>query len=65
MLIREEVLNAIDKHHQSECDKVIQDLVKESKVMAALYVVRSVEHGLLAPQMLSKTKSSLQKSKTT
>ena len=38
--IREEVLSAIDKHHESECNKVIQDMAKGSKVMATLYFVK-------------------------
>ena len=38
--VREEVLDAIDKHHQGECNKIIQDMVDGSKVMAALYVVK-------------------------
>lgn len=38
--IREDVLNAIDEHHRSECNKVIQDMVKGSRIMAALYVIK-------------------------
>ena len=38
--IQEEVLNAIDKHHQGECNKIIQDMVDGSKMMAILYFVK-------------------------
>lgn len=38
--IRDEVLNAIDEHHQNECNKVIQDMVKGRGLLAALYVTK-------------------------
>ena len=38
--IQEEVLNAIDNHHQSECNKVIQDMTKGREIMAVLYFVK-------------------------
>ena len=38
--VRDEVLNAIDEHHRSECNKVIQDMVKGSALIAAFYAVK-------------------------
>lgn len=38
--VRDEVLNAIDEHHRSECNKAIKDMVKGNVLMAALYAVK-------------------------
>ena len=65
--IREGVLSAIDEHHRSECNRVIETMVKGSMVMAGLYALKLyiAWKKISAASNVIKVKTSSHKSKTT